>query len=119
MRPEDEDANHPGYCASRCPDVVRADQRPGDPSLTISRDPDAVLSADNVGKRLAGASKMLRNDSARISNPKNVASKVTLRTIGLFTAFASLAPAASSPTGPSGEKLLRFLSCASGKCAFA
>ena len=87
--------------------------------MTISRDPDAVLSADNVGKRLAGASKMLRNDSARISNPNNVASKVTLRTIGLFTAFASLAPAASSPTGPSGEKLLRFLSCASGKCAFA
>ena len=79
MRPEDEDANHPGYCASRCPDVVRADQRPGDPSLTISRDPDAVLSADNVGKRLAGASKMLRNDSARISNPNNVASKVALK----------------------------------------
>jgi hypothetical protein len=47
--------------------------------LTISRDPDAKLSADNVGKRLAGASNMLRNDPARISNPNNVASKVTLK----------------------------------------
>jgi hypothetical protein len=87
--------------------------------LTISRDPDAVLSADNVGKRLAGASKMLRNDSARISNPNNVASKVALETQRSLHRLCIARAGGESPTGPSGEKLLRFLSCASGKCAFA
>jgi hypothetical protein len=67
--------------------------------LTVIRNPDAALSADNVGKVLAGASTQLRKDSARISNPNNVAYKVTFKRDGLVTTFASLAPAARFADG--------------------
>jgi hypothetical protein len=71
--------------------------------LTVNRDPDAVLSADNVGKRLAAASKVLRKESACISNRTTLPVKLHLKHGALFTAFPSLAPAAS-PMGPDRRK---------------
>jgi hypothetical protein len=58
-------------------------------SLTVSRHQDVALSADDVDKILADASKMLQKDSARTSNPNNVACKVTFKRNGPVTTFAS------------------------------
>jgi hypothetical protein len=74
-------------------------------SSTVSRNPDVVLSADNVGRVRADASKLLREDSARISNPHNVAYNVTFKRSALVTTFASLASAARSRTGRGRGKL--------------
>ena len=82
-------------------------------SLTVSRDPDAALGADDVGKISAGVSKPLWKNSARTSNRSNVADKVTFKRNGPVTTSASLAPAARSLTGRGGESFRRFPSCAS------
>ena len=89
-------------------------------SSTVSRNPDVVLSADNVGGVRADASKLLREDSARISNPHNVAYNVTFKRSALVTTFASLASAARSRTGRGRGKLspVSFLAPA-GKMRFA
>jgi hypothetical protein len=49
-------------------------------SLTVSRHPDVALSAADVDKILADASKMLQKTSARTSSPNNVACNVASRT---------------------------------------
>ena len=91
-----------------------------DTSSTVSRNPDVVLSADNVGGVRADASKLLREDSARISNPHNVAYNVTFKRSALVTTFASLASAARSRTSRRRGKLspVSFLAPA-GKVRFA
>jgi hypothetical protein len=48
--------------------------------LTVSRHPDGALSAADVDKILADASKMLQKTSARTSSPNNVACNVASRT---------------------------------------
>jgi hypothetical protein len=48
-------------------------------SLTVSRHPDVALSAADVDKILADASKMLQKTSARTSSPNNVACNVASR----------------------------------------
>lgn len=87
---------------------------------TVSPNPDVVLSADNVGRVWAGASKLLREVSARISNPHNVAYNVTFKRSALVTTFASLASAARSRTSRRRGKLspVSFLAPA-GKMRFA
>jgi hypothetical protein len=90
-------------------------------SSTVSRSPDVVLSADdNVGMVWAGASKLLPEDFARISNPHIVAYNVTFKRSALVTTFASLASAARSRTGRGRGKLspVSFLAPA-GKVRFA
>ena len=89
-------------------------------SSTVSRSPDVVLSADNVGRVWADASKLLREDFARISNPHIVAYNVTFKRSALVTTFASLASAARSRTGRGRGKLspVSFLAPA-GKVRFA
>ena len=49
-------------------------------SLTVSRHPDVALSAADVDKILADASKMLQKTSARTSSPNNVDCNVASRT---------------------------------------
>lgn len=89
-------------------------------ALTVGRDPDVVPSADNVGKVLAGASKLLRRDSARTSNPNNVAYKVTFQCNGLVTTFACSRQRQDRGRGRGGEKLSPFPFLRQpGKCTFA
>jgi hypothetical protein len=58
-------------------------------SLTVSRHQDVALSADDVDKILADASKMLQKISARTSNPNSVACNVTFKRNGPVTTFES------------------------------
>jgi len=90
------------------PKRVEQTGAPGGSSLTVSRDAEALPGADNVGKRMAGGSNLLRKDSARISDPNNISHKVTLVRTGVVTTFASLAPAARSRTGRGGAKRSPF-----------
>jgi hypothetical protein len=58
-------------------------------SLTISRHPDVALSAADVDKILADATKMLQKTSAPTSSPDNVACNVSFKRNGPVTTFAS------------------------------
>ena len=89
-------------------------------SLTVSRDPDAALGADDVGKILAGVSKPLWKNSARTSNRSNVADKVTFKRNGPVTTLCIARASGTIADGARRRKLSPFpVLRQPGKCAFA